>query len=63
MDQVSDIRCRELLGLLRKISQAVDLHSKYLNKNFFFERQKFESLGLDDCNDEPEVLSYAMALN
>ena len=34
MDQVSDIRCRELLGLLRKISQAVDLHSKYLNKNF-----------------------------
>ena len=34
MDQVSDIRCRELLGLLRKISQAVDLHSKFLNKNF-----------------------------
>jgi len=34
LDQVSDIRCRELLGLLRKISQAVDLHSKYLNKNF-----------------------------
>jgi len=28
------MRCRELLGLLRKISQAVDLHSKYLNKNF-----------------------------
>ena len=34
MDPVSDMRCRELLGLLRKISQAVDLHSKYLNKNF-----------------------------
>ena len=34
MDQVSDIRCRELLGLIRKISQAVDVHSKYLNKNF-----------------------------
>jgi len=34
LDQVSDKRCRVLLGLLRKISQAVDLHSKYLNKNF-----------------------------
>ena len=34
MDQVSSIRCRELLVLLRKITQAVDLHSKYLNKNF-----------------------------
>jgi len=34
LDQVSSIRCRELLFLLRKISQAVDLYSKYLNKNF-----------------------------
>ena len=34
MDQVNSIRCRELLVLLRKITQAVDLHSKYLNKNF-----------------------------
>jgi DNA-binding MarR family transcriptional regulator len=34
LDQVNNIRCRELLGLLRKITQAVDLHSKYLNKNF-----------------------------
>ena len=34
MDQVSNTRCRELLGLLRKITQAIDLHSKYLNKNF-----------------------------
>ena len=34
MDQISNIRCRELLNLLRKITQAVDLHSKYLSKNF-----------------------------
>ena len=34
MDPVSKLRCGELLVLLRKISQAVDLHSKYLNKNF-----------------------------
>jgi DNA-binding MarR family transcriptional regulator len=34
MDQVSNKRCKELLILLRKITQAVDLHSKYLNKNF-----------------------------
>ena len=34
MDPVSSIRCKELLILLRKITQAVDLHSKYLNKNF-----------------------------
>jgi len=34
LDQVNSIRCRELLILLRKITQAVDLHSKYLNKNF-----------------------------
>ena len=34
MDQVSKARCKELLILLRKIAQAVDLHSKYLNKNF-----------------------------
>jgi DNA-binding MarR family transcriptional regulator len=34
LDQVNSIRCRELLVLLRKINQAVDLHSKYLNKNF-----------------------------
>ena len=34
MDQVNQIRCKELLILLRKITQAVDLHSKYLNKNF-----------------------------
>ena len=34
MDQVNNIRCWELLALLRKITQAVDLHSKYLNKNF-----------------------------
>ena len=34
MDQVNKIRCRELLILLRKITQAVDLHSKYLNKHF-----------------------------
>jgi DNA-binding MarR family transcriptional regulator len=34
LDQVNSIRCRELLVLLRKITQAVDLHSKYLNKNF-----------------------------
>lgn len=34
MDQVNNIRCRELLILLRKITQAVDLHSKYLDKNF-----------------------------
>jgi DNA-binding MarR family transcriptional regulator len=34
MDQVNNIRCKELLTLLRKIAQAVDLHSKYLNKNF-----------------------------
>ena len=34
MDQVNHNRCRELLILLRKITQAADLHSKYLNKNF-----------------------------
>jgi DNA-binding MarR family transcriptional regulator len=34
MDQVSSARCKELLNLLRKITQAVDLHSKYLNKHF-----------------------------
>ena len=34
MDPVNNDRCRELLILLRKITQAVDLHSKYLNKNF-----------------------------
>jgi DNA-binding MarR family transcriptional regulator len=34
MDQVSSGRCQELLNLLRKITQAVDLHSKYLNKHF-----------------------------
>ena len=34
MDQVDTTRCRELLSLLRKITQSVDLHSKYLNKNF-----------------------------
>lgn len=34
MDQVSKIRFGELLVLLRKITQAVDLHSKYLSKNF-----------------------------
>jgi DNA-binding MarR family transcriptional regulator len=34
MDQVSSGRCKELLNLLRKITQAVDLHSKYLNKHF-----------------------------
>jgi DNA-binding MarR family transcriptional regulator len=34
MDQVNNIRCKELLTLLRKITQAVDLHSKFLDKNF-----------------------------
>jgi len=34
LDQVNHNRCRELLILLRKITQAADLHSKYLNKNF-----------------------------
>jgi DNA-binding MarR family transcriptional regulator len=34
LDPVNNDRCRELLILLRKITQAVDLHSKYLNKNF-----------------------------
>jgi DNA-binding MarR family transcriptional regulator len=34
MDRVSSGRCKELLNLLRKITQAVDLHSKYLNKHF-----------------------------
>lgn len=28
------MRCSEFLVLLRKITQAVDLHSKYLSKNF-----------------------------
>jgi DNA-binding MarR family transcriptional regulator len=34
LDPVNHMRCKELLILLRKITQAVDLHSKYLNKNF-----------------------------
>jgi len=34
LDPVNNMRCKELLILLRKITQAVDLHSKYLNKNF-----------------------------
>ena len=34
MDRIYNIRCRELLILLRKITQAVDLHSKYLDKKF-----------------------------
>lgn len=33
-EQVNTARCRELLELLRKITQAVDLHSKYLDKHF-----------------------------
>jgi len=34
LDQVNNLRCRELVLLLRKITQAIDLHSKHLNKNF-----------------------------
>lgn len=34
MDRIYNIRCRELLISLRKITQAVDLHSKYLDKKF-----------------------------
>ena len=34
MDQANSLRCKELLLLLRKIAQAVSLHSKYLDKNF-----------------------------
>lgn len=34
LDPVNDLRFRELLILLRKISHSVDLHSKYLNKRF-----------------------------
>jgi DNA-binding MarR family transcriptional regulator len=34
VDQVNNLRCRELVVLLRKITQALDLHSKHLNKNF-----------------------------
>ncbi len=34
MDQANSLRCKELLLILRKITQAVDLHSKYLDKNF-----------------------------
>lgn len=33
-DEINTVRCRELLILLRKITQAVDLHSKYLDKHF-----------------------------
>jgi hypothetical protein len=34
LDQLNNRRCRELLVLLRKITQAIDLHSKHLDKNF-----------------------------
>lgn len=34
MDQMNNVRCRDLVTLLRKITQAIDLHSKYLDKNF-----------------------------
>lgn len=34
MDQLNNRHCRELLVLLRKITQAIDLHSKRLDKNF-----------------------------
>ena len=40
-----------------------ELKSAFGDKAFFFERDKFESLELADCNDETEVLTYAMALN
>jgi L-lysine 2,3-aminomutase len=40
-----------------------ELKPAFGDKTFFFEREKFEPLGLDDCNDETEVLSYAMALS
>ena len=32
MNPANTLRCRELLILLRKVTQAIDLHSKYLNK-------------------------------
>ncbi len=32
MNSANNLRCRELLILLRKVTQAIDLHSKYLNK-------------------------------
>lgn len=34
MDQTHEQRSRELLINLRKITQAIDLHSKFLSKNF-----------------------------
>ena len=40
-----------------------ELKPAFGNKIFFFERDEFESLGFDECNDETEVLSYAIALN
>ena len=40
-----------------------ELKPAFGDKAFFFEREQFESLGLDDRNDAPEVPSYAMELN
>ncbi len=34
LDQINNLRCREIIVLLRKITQAIDMHSKYLSKNF-----------------------------
>ena len=40
-----------------------ELKPAFGDKAFFFERDIFEPLELDDCIDETGVLSYAMALN
>ena len=34
LDQVNNLRCKELLIILRKMTQSIDQHSKHLNKNF-----------------------------
>ncbi len=40
-----------------------ELKPAFGDEAFFFERDTFESLELDDCIDETGELSYAMALN